>query len=178
MFNKFEIIGGGLSVALMALAIYLTQVESTLFQNGPVGQSAQVITATEPAVVINSDRSKQSQYLQAVNRAGNFERMVIDDVKIGTGDGVLNGDTVEVHYIGTLQNGEEFDNSRKRGETLEFEVGAGSVIKGWDEGVVGMKVGGQRVLVIPPELAYGQEGNGPIPPNSTLVFVIELVSIK
>ncbi|MCA9363117.1 FKBP-type peptidyl-prolyl cis-trans isomerase [Candidatus Kaiserbacteria bacterium] len=104
--------------------------------------------------------------------------MVIDDVKIGAGEEVKSGDTVSVHYIGTLQNGTEFDNSRKRGEPFQFKIGAGMVIKGWDEGLLGMKVGGQRVLVIPPDKAYGEEGVGPIPPNSTLVFAIELVDIR
>ncbi|MCA9368626.1 FKBP-type peptidyl-prolyl cis-trans isomerase, partial [Candidatus Kaiserbacteria bacterium] len=88
------------------------------------------------------------------------------------------GDTVAVHYVGNLQGGAEFDNSRKRGTPFEFTVGKGMVIEGWDKGLVGMQVGGQRALVIPPEMAYGEQGIGPIPPNSTLVFMIELVEIK
>jgi len=87
------------------------------------------------------------------------------------------GDRVSVHYVGTLQNGTEFDNSMKRGQPFTFRVGDGSVIKGWDEGLVGMKVGGQRILVVPPEMAYGNTPMGPIPANSTLVFSVELVNI-
>jgi peptidylprolyl isomerase len=83
-----------------------------------------------------------------------------------------------VHYVGTLQNGTEFDNSKKRGQPFEFTVGAGQVIKGWDQGLVGMKVGGQRILVIPPDMAYGERGVGPIPGNATLVFSIELIDVK
>ena len=89
-----------------------------------------------------------------------------------------NGDTVSVHYVGTLQNGTEFDNSNKRGAPFEFTVGGGQVIKGWDEGLVGMRVGGQRILVIPSDMAYGEKGIGPIPGGATLVFSIELIAIK
>jgi FKBP-type peptidyl-prolyl cis-trans isomerase len=83
-----------------------------------------------------------------------------------------------VHYIGTLQNGQQFDNSHTRGEAFTFTVGEGMVIKGWDEGLLGMKVGGQRLLVIPPDMAYGANAIGPIPANSTLLFSIELIEIK
>jgi peptidylprolyl isomerase len=91
---------------------------------------------------------------------------------------VKEGDVVSVHYVGTLQNGTEFDNSKKRGAPFEFKVGGGQVIAGWEEGLVGMQVGGQRVLVIPPEKGYGANGIGPIPGNATLVFSIELLEIK
>jgi len=184
MFSKFELIGMGASVFFMALAIYLVQVESTFFGSKPVGQSAQLISSVNnEAVVVGysefPNRARKDAYLEAVDFNGNFNRMVIDDIKIGTGDSVKQGDTVAVHYVGTLQGeSEEFDNSRKRGEPLEFTVGNGMVIQGWDEGLVGMKEGGQRVLVIPPKMAYGERGIGPIPPNSTLVFSIELMEIK
>ncbi|MCA9366636.1 FKBP-type peptidyl-prolyl cis-trans isomerase [Candidatus Kaiserbacteria bacterium] len=105
--------------------------------------------------------------------------MKIDDVTIGTGPAVENGDTVAVHYVGTLQDGTEFDSSVKRGTPFEFTVGAGQVIQGWEEGVVGMQVGGKRVLVIPPAMAYGEVGFPPvIPPSATLVFTIELLAIN
>jgi peptidylprolyl isomerase len=181
MFNKFELIGAGASVMFMALAIYLTQVESALFSIGGTNQASQVIATENPSVVIVSEGDNQIRvdaFLEASDSKGNFERMVIDDIKIGTGEEVQDGDMVSVHYIGTLQNGTEFDNSRKRGQPFEFQVGKGMVIKGWDEGVIGMKIGGQRVLVIPPEKAYGEQGIGPIPGNSTLVFAIELVDVK
>ena len=83
-----------------------------------------------------------------------------------------------VHYSGRLENGQEFDNSQKRGAPLEFTVGAGQVIAGWEQGLLGMKVGGERVLNIPPELAYGEQGIGPIPGGATLTFTIELLEIK
>jgi FKBP-type peptidyl-prolyl cis-trans isomerase len=103
----------------------------------------------------------------------------ITDVVVGSGAAVAKGDTVRVHYVGTLANGKEFDASRKRGdEGFKFEVGQGRVIKGWDQGLVGMKVGGKRKLWIPPRLGYGARAMGTaIPPNSTLVFEIELLEI-
>lgn len=182
MFNKFELIGAMASVFFMALALYLIQVQTTLFGAGPVGQSAQVIDSDPGLIVVqpsaDMDQARTDAYLAAVNDKGNFNRMVVDDIKIGTGEAVKEGDVVSVHYIGTLQNGEEFDNSRKRGAPFEFKVGAGMVIKGWEEGLVGMQVGGQRILVIPPEKAYGDQGIGPIPGGATLVFSIELIEIK
>jgi peptidylprolyl isomerase len=89
------------------------------------------------------------------------------------------GDTVTVQYEGVLyENGTEFDASWNRGTPFSFPLGAGQVIPGWDKGVVGMKVGGRRVLTIPPDLGYGPNGSGPIPPNSTLVFVVDMLKIK
>jgi len=99
------------------------------------------------------------------------------DMKVGTGPKALRGETVRVHYIGWLTNGKKFDSSVDK--PFSFDLGAGQVIKGWDEGVAGMKVGGKRQLRIPPDLAYGQRGYpGAIPPNATLIFDVELVGIQ
>ena len=100
------------------------------------------------------------------------------DVVVGTGATAVAGKGVKVHYSGFLTTGEKFDSSRDRGEPFVFQLGAGEVIKGWDEGVVGMKVGGQRQLRIPPGLAYGSSGaGGTIPPNATLIFDVELLDV-
>ena len=101
-----------------------------------------------------------------------------EDTKVGTGPEATAGKTVEVHYTGTLADGTQFDSSRGRGP-FAFRLGAGRVIKGWDEGVQGMKVGGTRKLVIPSNLAYGAGGvDGAIPPNAQLTFVVELLGVK
>jgi FKBP-type peptidyl-prolyl cis-trans isomerase FkpA len=101
------------------------------------------------------------------------------DVKMGTGAEALSGSSVTVHYVGTLTNGKKFDSSRDRGEGFKFKLGAGQVIKGWDQGVLGMRVGGLRKLTVAPELAYGSRGFPPvIPPDSTLVFEVELLEVR
>lgn len=105
--------------------------------------------------------------------------LIVEDTREGTGNAVVTGDTVSVHYVGTLTDGTKFDSSRDRGMPFVFAVGAGRVIKGWDEGLIGMKIGGMRKLTIPSSLAYGAAGiPGVIPPNATLVFEIELVGIE
>ena len=102
-----------------------------------------------------------------------------EDLKVGDGAEAKAGDTVEVHYTGWLKDGKKFDSSVDRKEPFSFKLGAGRVIKGWDEGVAGMKVGGKRKLIIPPELGYSARGAGNvIPPNAELTFEVELLKIK
>jgi peptidylprolyl isomerase len=99
----------------------------------------------------------------------------VDEV-VGTGESPRSGENVTVHYAGTLENGKQFDSDR--GRPYPFRIGTGTVIKGWDEGILTMKVGGKRKLIVPPDLAYGAQGRPGIPPNATLNFEVELLSVK
>jgi FKBP-type peptidyl-prolyl cis-trans isomerase len=107
------------------------------------------------------------------------DALQIEDLKQGSGSEAVAGKQVTVHYVGTLTNGSKFDSSRDRGKGFSFQLGAGQVIQGWDQGVAGMKIGGLRKLTIPPHLAYGDRGFPPvIPPGSTLVFEVELLAVQ
>ena len=107
------------------------------------------------------------------------EKLVMKDLVVGKGTEAKTGDSVKVHYVGTLPDGKEFDSSKKHNQPFDFELGAGRVIKGWDQGVAGMKIGGKRKLTVPPSLGYGARGFPPvIPPNATLIFEVELLEVK
>jgi len=102
-----------------------------------------------------------------------------EDLVVGEGATAQRGQSVEVHYTGWLTDGKKFDSSVDRGQPFSFKLGVGQVIKGWDEGVAGMKVGGRRKLSIPPQLGYGARGaGGVIPPNAELIFEVELLGVK
>ncbi len=102
--------------------------------------------------------------------------LMYEEINVGTGEAAVAGKTVSVHYTGWLTNGTKFDSSKDRNEPFQFPLGAGHVIRGWDEGVQGMQEGGTRVLVIPPALGYGSRGaGGAIPPDATLLFEVELL---
>ena len=105
-------------------------------------------------------------------------QLIISDLVVGTGTEAVAGKHIVVNYKGTLMDGTEFDSSYSRGVPFDFDLGAGQVIAGWDQGFSGMKVGGKRKLVIPANLAYGERAIGPIPANSTLVFEVELLEVK
>ncbi len=107
-------------------------------------------------------------------------QLVIEDITVGTGDEAVAGKHVSVHYVGvSWSNGKQFDASWDRGQPFSFPLGGGRVIRGWDEGVAGMRVGGRRKLTIPPHMGYGAQGaGGVIKPNETLVFVVDLLSVR
>ena len=178
MLNKFEAVGIFLCVGIMAFALFLLRLDSSSDFITSATSDSQVASIVSTSDFADQDQALSLALEDSVDKSGNIQKMIIDDVLEGAGVEVKTGDTVSVHYIGTLQDGQQFDNSYTRGESFSFTVGEGRVIKGWDQGVVGMKVGGQRILVIPAELAYGEAQVGPIPANSTLVFSIELLEIE
>ena len=106
------------------------------------------------------------------------DNLKVEDLVVGNGAVAEPGDKITVHYTGSLTDGSVFDNSVERKAPFTFTLGVGQVIRGWDEGIVGMQIGGKRMLTIAPEYAYGSEGKGPIPPNSTLIFEVELLNVE
>jgi FKBP-type peptidyl-prolyl cis-trans isomerase len=151
-----------LLIILIVLGVYF------LFRNSPKNEEPKV--SPTPTPTSTATPAPNSYEIQG---------MKVDILKEGTGEAAKNGDTVTVHYVGTLENGNKFDSSVDRGIPFSFNLGAGQVIQGWDLGVLGMKVGEKRKLTIPPELGYGATGTpgGPIPPNTTLIFGVELLKI-
>ncbi|MHC5595379.1 MAG: FKBP-type peptidyl-prolyl cis-trans isomerase [Nostoc sp.] len=168
-----------LSVAFMLVCVVLLFV-------GQVGSKqntaiAAELTQTPPAstAVTENNILIAGNTMSDANVVTTPSGLKYEDLKEGTGATPKPGQTVEVHYVGTLENGTQFDSSRDRGQPFSFKIGAGQVIKGWDEGVSTIKVGGLRKLIIPPELGYGARGaGGVIPPNATLIFVVELLGVK
>ena len=135
-----------------------------------------------PQPTIQATPSPTQNPVQNSSQSGNMVTMPdglkVQDISVGTGAQAKSGDTVAVNYLGTLENRTKFDSSYDRNQPFITQIGVGQVIKGWDEGIPGMRVGGKRKLIIPSELGYGAQGAGPIPPNSTLIFEVELLSIK
>ena len=126
-----------------------------------------------------SQKDGEKQVEELSEQEGGVSELNIEDIVVGGGEEAKDGNKVSVHYVGTLTDGTKFDSSRDRGDPFTFTLGAGEVIKGWDQGILGMKVGGTRKLTIPPELGYGEAGAGSdIPPNSTLIFEVELLSVE
>lgn len=148
-----RIIIGGIVIAIIALVAFL------VLRNSSGGDNDSPQTSEGNTVTTDSG-------------------LVYEDLTVGEGDEAQVGDTVSVHYTGWLEDDTKFDSSVDRGTPFEFTLGAGTVIQGWEEGVGGMREGGKRRLIIPPDLAYGAPGRGPIPPNATLTFDIELLEIK
>ena len=108
-----------------------------------------------------------------------MDKLISEDLVVGTGAAATSGQKVTVHYTGWLTNGTKFDSSVDRGQPFQFTIGQGEVIKGWDEGVASMRIGGKRKLVVPPKLGYGSRGFPPvIPPNSVLVFEVQLLGVQ
>lgn len=137
------------------------------------------------SLFMSTDRSTQ-QADKKVDKNNNLNmetpptsgKLEIQDIVVGTGLTAESGKYATVNYIGAFTDGRKFDSSYDSGRPINFQIGSGELIPGFDKGIIGMKVGGKRRLIIPPDLAYGKDGYGPIPPNTTLIFEIDLVEIK
>lgn len=176
--RPLEVVGIATSIGLIALALFFMNVK----ENHQKLVGLQNSVDKNEAVVVSSVGNQRAALVTALTEAGasnqSVKKLVIDDIYLGTGPKVVNGDTVTVHYLGVLTNGTQFDNSRVRGEPFQFTVGDGRVIGGWEQGIIGMQVGGQRTLVIPPELGYGKAGSNIVPRGATMIFTIELLAIE
>jgi peptidylprolyl isomerase len=190
--NKIQIIIFLIVIVVVAVAVYYfrgpkNRQLSNQPDNRPVqsqsnsSQSADLSALTAGVMPQQENAVTSSQTENPVptdSSATQATSLQITTLKEGAGAGAKAGNKLTVHYIGTLASGTKFDSSRERGEPFIFTLGAGEVIRGWDQGMVGMKVGETRKLVIPPALGYGSANMGAIPPNSTLIFEVELLKIN
>jgi len=163
MNKNYIIIGGIIIVIILSAAVYF-----------------QIQDNKEMKVVLGIDTNQNMQNNQNQNTdlTSQAKELKTDILKEGTGQAAKVGDKVTVDYVGTLQDGTKFDSSIDRGTPFTFTLGAGQVIKGWDQGIIGMKVGEKIKLTIPSDLAYGPQGYGPIPGGATLIFEVELLGIN
>jgi hypothetical protein len=176
------ILGGIIALALLLIAFFVwrdyqnkLQASATLT---PTPTATPAGTQTPTGELYSIGVLDTSPPTPSANAITTDSGLVYEDLKVGDGAVAKNGDTVSVNYTGWLQDGTKFDSSLDRGQSFDFTLGARQVIAGWDEGVVGMRVNGTRLLVIPPSLGYGSTANGPIPANSTLIFEVQLVAIQ
>lgn len=164
MENRQIAIAGGTILAIVIGILFLLQMNQ---QKGDEGNNPLSLNFNQKQA--NQNNSQQPTLTE----------LNIQDIKVGTSSAeVQSGDTITVHYNGSLSNGQKFDSSYDRGEPFTTKIGVGGVIQGWDQGLLGMKIGGKRKLIIPPSLGYGEQNLGAIPPNSVLVFEIELLNIQ
>jgi len=169
-----------LGVALLTSAAACSKLTEPPKQEAIQAETTGAAMEGKPAQAASAKPAeKPAEPQKAAEPAPTNEKLEIKDLVVGKGAEAKAGDSVKVHYVGTLTDGKEFDASKKHGQPFEFELGAGRVIKGWDQGVAGMKVGGKRKLTVPPSLGYGARGFPPvIPPSSTLIFEVELLEVK
>ncbi|MEX0931814.1 MAG: FKBP-type peptidyl-prolyl cis-trans isomerase [Candidatus Paceibacterota bacterium] len=172
-------IGVVIIVALVGVGVVMTQERPEEDINSEMEETSYSSQARVGDALPVPDE-EQSELSNNESENNMDEKLTIEVIAEGDGAEIKNGEVAHVHYTGTLQNGEVFDSSIPRKQPIAFTLGVGQVIKGWDQGIVGMKIGEKRKLTIPPDLAYGEAGTpgGPIPPNATLFFDVELVDIQ
>jgi FKBP-type peptidyl-prolyl cis-trans isomerase len=184
--NNSQVTSTGIAVAIaVAVALGLLFFGPRLLKPfSPSNTSGMAATSTEPATTTAQVASQTPSMDNALSNPAPIPNplpttFTANDTIVGTGAEAVPGKQVTVNYVGMLPNGKVFDASSLHGQTFTFNLGGGQVIKGWDQGVVGMKVGGVRRLIIPANLAYGSQGaGGVIPPNATLIFDVQLLDVK
>lgn len=176
--NRYEIIGIVASITVVVLALAIARFFP--FQKNDTGteQLSKSDIIVVDASITDKDAALRTAVLDGSAKDGRITKLIVHDLSVGNGREARIGDTVTVHYIGLLKDGPEFDNSYKKGAPLAFKVGAGEVIEGWERGIIGMKEGGKRILIVPSDMAYGNTVVDPLPANATLIFSIELLSIE
>ncbi len=163
---------GGIAIVLGAIIYFQKAGEPTTANNiAATGQPDLGLNNVAQTPLPGGQQQAQQQMQQT-------DKLLIQDDTVGSGAEATSGATVTVNYTGMLTDGKVFDSSIPRNQPFSFQLGAGQVIQGWEQGVAGMKVGGKRRLVIPPNLGYGPQGTGPIPGNATLIFDIELLKVE
>lgn len=177
MLNKKQIISVSI-VVLVVVAVLIFVSGRAGGRNNPKVSDSPSQKSTNSQSTMQNNKS-DSTASSAKGYVPKIDGVTIEVLKEGSGDkAVKSGDTISVHYTGTLENGTVFDSSVPRKQPFSFRIGQGMVIKGWDQGLIGMKVGEKRKLTIGPEMGYGAQANGPIPANSILIFDVELLGIK
>ncbi len=172
--NRQRMIIGAIALVVVILIAFLVYRDyQTKLQAAVTPTPSSVASGKYPIGTL--DTTPPSPSANAVTTASG---LVYEDLQVGDGATVKSGDTVTVNYTGWLTDGTQFDSSITSGKTFDFTIGVRQVIAGWDEGVVGMKINGTRLLVVPPALGYGANANGSIPANSTLIFEVQVLAIK
>lgn len=168
-----------ISLVVMVVCVVVLFLSSLLTNSNPPEAIASISNSQANAINQQTTIALNIQDLNMENAVTTESGLKYIDIVEGNGTMPQTGQTVTVHYTGVLENGQKFDSSRDRNQPFSFKIGVGQVIKGWDEGVATMSVGGRRQLIIPPELGYGSRGaGGVIPPNATLIFDVELLKIN
>jgi FKBP-type peptidyl-prolyl cis-trans isomerase len=172
--NKYVLAGGVVILLLLSVILYL--------QRGGTAEEAEQGTSADLAAITPLPTEEQEIFEEddatITPMQGDVTELIVEDLVVGTGTEAVAGKQITVNYRGTLLDGTQFDSSYDRGQPFSFVLGSGQVIQGWEKGFAGMRIGGKRKLTIPPELGYGSRDMGTIPPNSVLIFEVELLEVE